>query len=175
MAPKFELDAKYYLFDYWLYVGTSVNYAGLIINSNTDDTIAHLNQRTYGGWAVPAKPINISIETEYFFDIMTPNSSAFGYENLSGLKFTAIAHYPFMKGMINIFAIFPFWNSIVGLSEYEAKVTFNAGQIIYPGAPDLTQGLVLSLYYKNFNLTQEGVDDLEINNQTIGLNLGYNW
>ena len=175
MLTKYEFDTRFYIFSNTFYLGVAADYKGPVINSSTTDKVSYLNYRGIGGMTIWSKPVNIILEGEYYFDTMTPNSSTFGYEDISGLKFTGTIFHTTRDGRFHFEAKYPFWLPITGLTEYSGSMSVNFGQTESKETAQLIKGWILKLDYKYFNLEQTGLSNLSISSHTFGLSLGFNW
>ncbi|OIQ16192.1 MAG: hypothetical protein BM556_16160 [Bacteriovorax sp. MedPE-SWde] len=175
IAPSFGLDSTLYIFPHWLYVGFNTQYVGPVLSSSTTDEASFLRYSAFSGITIPARPFNLNIESEYYSDTISPNASTFGYEDMSGTRFSAIGDWLSKSGLTQITVKLPFFNTVEGRSDYMATLKFHFSAPKGKLPPSLRQGMYLSFDYSSMTTTIPGTVEIEINNTEMGMNLGYNW
>ena len=168
VSANFELDAMYFLFPNWFFVGTGVDYIGPTISASGNDSASFLNQRTSIGFYIPARPMNLIILSEFVYDSMTPSSSEFGYETMSFARYSAVLDYVTKSGITHISLKYPFFSGIKGRSEYFADLTFHM-------SGNQAAGSFVKFYYSSLEVKIPGSREIQISNKSMGLKFGYSW
>ena len=172
---NFSFDSQYFLFRHWLYLGANLDYIGPVMNSSRNDNATFLNWNGYSGLKIPAQPINLFLQAEYFNKTMTPSSSDFGHQNLTGLQYVITGDWNTTGGGMNMYFRYPYWNQIVDHTHYTGGVKFRfitreGSELPY----DMQSGWILHFKYDFFKLRIPGTRLIDISYKMYTVSLGFN-
>ena len=146
------------------------------ISSDSSATVSILNSNVRGILVIPAEPINIGLEAEYFYHNLYPSKTSMGYSAMTGARYSIVGEFTSKSGKFNFSFKIPVWIGITNRTEYSGYLQINLKDGSDSNIPfTMPTGPNLRIGYSKARTEFSGINDVVIEYQTYTFSLGYNW
>jgi hypothetical protein len=173
---NFTLGLRFFIIPNFISFDEEFTYtAPTITTSDENLEVGFLYNRVGLNLHIPARPFDLILANDYFYDSIETTTGDYGYSAQSAAQLSVIASYTTKSGTTNFQLKYPYFSGIKNREYYELFMRFNMSPKGSARYFDFVPGWKFNFKYTSLKLDFPGTTAIQIKARTLSLNLSRAW